>query len=50
MTITRMRVTDVEATKEKLSFDLYYLKHRSLMLDLVVALKTLKKLIMRSGV
>lgn len=43
-------VTDVEATKEKLSYDLYYLKHRSLTLDIVIALKTIKKLITRSGV
>lgn len=41
---------NVEATREKLSYDLYYLKHRSLGLDLVVALKTIKKLLTRSGV
>lgn len=41
---------DVEVTRNKLSYDLYYLKHRSLMLDAVIALKTLKKLITRSGV
>ncbi len=40
----------VGATREKLSYDLYYLKHRSLMLDLVIALKTIKKLLTRSGV
>jgi lipopolysaccharide/colanic/teichoic acid biosynthesis glycosyltransferase len=40
---------DVEATREKLSYDLYYLRHRSLMLDLVIALKTIKKLLARSG-
>jgi lipopolysaccharide/colanic/teichoic acid biosynthesis glycosyltransferase len=40
----------VEATREKLSYDLYYLKHRSFALDIVVALKTIKKLITRSGV
>ncbi len=43
-------VTDVEATREKFSYDLYYLKHRSLMLDAVVVLKTTKKLLTRSGV
>jgi lipopolysaccharide/colanic/teichoic acid biosynthesis glycosyltransferase len=42
--------TAVEATKEKLSYDLYYLKHRSLLLDATIILKTLKKLITRSGV
>ncbi len=41
---------EVEATREKLSHDLYYLKHRSLTLDVVIVLKTLKKLITRSGV
>ena len=33
---------DIEATKEKLSYDLYYLKHRSLMLDITIALRTVK--------
>lgn len=42
--------TEVEATREKLSYDLYYLKHRSFTLDVVIALKTIKKLITRSGV
>lgn len=43
-------VTDVTATSEKLSYDLYYLKHRSLVLDATIALKTIKKLLTRSGV
>ncbi len=42
--------TEVVATREKLSYDLYYLKHRSFMLDIVVALKTFKKLLTRSGI
>lgn len=41
---------EVAATREKLSYDLYYLKHRSLTLDIVIALKTIKKLLTRSGV
>ncbi|HEY5383495.1 MAG TPA: exopolysaccharide biosynthesis polyprenyl glycosylphosphotransferase [Candidatus Paceibacterota bacterium] len=41
---------ETEATREKLSYDLYYLKHRSLVLDLTIALKTIKKLLTRSGV
>lgn len=40
----------VAQTREKLSYDLYYLKHRSLMLDATIALKTIKKLLTRSGV
>ena len=40
---------DVEETKIKLSFDLYYIKNRSLFLDLKIALKTIKTLLSRSG-
>ncbi len=40
---------DVELTKCKLSFDLYYLKHRSLILDLQIALRTISVLLMRTG-
>ena len=41
---------DVERTKRKLSFDLYYLKHRSLGLDLAIAVKTLRALFSFTGV
>ena len=40
---------DVERTKQKLSYDLYYLKHRSFVLDLAIALKTLRALVSFSG-
>jgi exopolysaccharide biosynthesis polyprenyl glycosylphosphotransferase len=40
---------DVSRTIEKLSFDLYYLKHRSLLLDIEIALKTINTLLMRTG-
>lgn len=40
---------DVARTRKKLSFDLYYLKHRSLSLDMAVALKTLRALLSFSG-
>ncbi|MBI3572570.1 sugar transferase, partial [Candidatus Kaiserbacteria bacterium] len=33
---------DVEATKNKLSYDLYYLKHRSFVLDMEIVLRTIK--------
>lgn len=33
----------VEETKEKLAYDLYYLKNRSLFLDLVIVIKTIRK-------
>ncbi len=41
---------EVEATREKLSYDLYYVKHRSLLLDVTIALKTVKKLLTRTGI
>lgn len=34
--------TAVDETKEKLSYDLYYLKHRSLMLDIFIMLQTVR--------
>jgi lipopolysaccharide/colanic/teichoic acid biosynthesis glycosyltransferase len=40
----------IEETRNKFSYDLYYIKHRSLTLDLVIALKTIKKLLLRSGI
>ncbi len=42
--------TDVVKTRNKLSYDLYYLKNRSLFLDVTIALKTIKVLLSRSGV
>jgi exopolysaccharide biosynthesis polyprenyl glycosylphosphotransferase len=38
-----------EETKEKLSYDLYYIKNHSLLLDLKIALKTIKTLLSRMG-
>jgi lipopolysaccharide/colanic/teichoic acid biosynthesis glycosyltransferase len=40
---------DVERTKIKVSYDLYYLEHRSFFLDMQIALKTLAALLMRTG-
>lgn len=40
---------DVLRTRRKLSFDLYYLKHRSFGLDLAIAMKTLRTLLAFSG-
>jgi exopolysaccharide biosynthesis polyprenyl glycosylphosphotransferase len=42
--------TSVEATRIKLSYDLYYIKNRSFMLDVKIALKTIKTLLSTSGV
>ncbi len=41
---------DSVKTSRKLSYDLYYIKHRSLLLDLHIALKTIRTLLSRSGV
>lgn len=40
----------VEETREKLAYDLYYLKHRSIILDLEICLRTIKTLISRTGI
>lgn len=40
---------DVEETARKLSYDLYYIKYRSVLLDLEIALKTIKILALRVG-
>ncbi|MBM2817641.1 MAG: sugar transferase [Parcubacteria group bacterium] len=42
--------TGSKETKTKLSYDLYYIKNHSFLLDLKIALKTLKALLSRSGV
>ncbi|HEY4496103.1 MAG TPA: exopolysaccharide biosynthesis polyprenyl glycosylphosphotransferase [Candidatus Paceibacterota bacterium] len=41
---------DTAETKNKLSYDLYYIKNRSMILDLKIALRTIKTLLSRSGV
>lgn len=41
--------TDVTETKEKLSYDLYYLKHRSLLLDLFIMLQTIRVVLTARG-
>lgn len=40
----------VEETRTKLSYDLYYIKNRSFMLDIKIMLKTIKTLLSRSGI
>lgn len=40
---------DVERTKVKVSYDLYYLERRSLFLDIQIALKTVATILMRTG-
>lgn len=40
---------DVARTEKKVSFDLYYLKHRSFGLDLAIAVKTIRALLSFSG-
>jgi lipopolysaccharide/colanic/teichoic acid biosynthesis glycosyltransferase len=40
---------DIEETQNKLSYDLYYVKNRSLLLDLQIGLKTIRTILSRSG-
>jgi len=40
---------NTKETKNKLSYDLYYIKNRSLLLDLKIALKTIKTLLSQTG-
>ena len=40
----------LEESKERLSYDLYYVKNRSLLLDVSIALRTLKTVLSRFGV
>ncbi|MDB5254185.1 MAG: sugar transferase [Parcubacteria group bacterium] len=40
---------DTEETKNKLSYDLYYIKNRSFLLDLKIALRTIRTLLSRAG-
>lgn len=41
--------TDIKLTREKLSYDLFYIKNRSFLIDLKIALKTIKTLVSRQG-
>lgn len=40
----------LEETKERLQYDLYYVKNRSLALDLIIMIKTFKVLALRTGI
>lgn len=40
---------DIQRTINKLSYDLYYLKRRSFLLDIEIALKTIKTFLLRTG-
>jgi len=40
---------DISKTKQKLAYDLYYIKHRSLLLDIKIALQTLQVIMSQSG-
>ena len=42
--------TDISRTKEKLSYDIFYIKNRSFWLDIKIALKTVKELLSRRGI
>jgi lipopolysaccharide/colanic/teichoic acid biosynthesis glycosyltransferase len=40
----------VEETKVRLQYDLYYVKNRSLLLDLIIMIKTFRVLVLRTGI
>lgn len=40
----------LEETKERLQYDLYYVKNRSLLLDFIIMVKTFKVLVLRTGI
>lgn len=40
----------IAESRERLLYDLYYIKHRSLFLDILIALRTIKTLLSREGV
>lgn len=42
--------TDSDATREKLSYDLFYVKNRSVLLDIKIILKTIRIVISRRGI
>lgn len=41
---------EVSLTKEKLTYDIYYIKNRSFWLDIKISLKTIKSLLSRQGI
>ena len=43
-------VNDIEEFESKLALDLYYLKHRSLLFDLVIVLQTFKTVLLFRGI
>jgi lipopolysaccharide/colanic/teichoic acid biosynthesis glycosyltransferase len=43
-------VNDVDGFEEKLALDLYYMKHRSFMMDLLILWKTAKTMVLMHGV
>ena len=49
-TLGNMSPQSVEETKMRLAYDLYYIKHRSFLLDINIALRTIKTLLSRFGI
>jgi lipopolysaccharide/colanic/teichoic acid biosynthesis glycosyltransferase len=47
--VRRGYTADAEGTADKLSYDLWYLRHRSLVIDLAVCVKTFTTLVTGSG-
>ncbi len=41
---------EIDATTQKISYDLFYIKHRSFVLDILIALQTIRELILSKGI
>jgi len=39
-----------EEAQERLSYDLYYLQHQSIVFDVLIILKTIKTVILKTGI
>jgi len=48
--IQRGYVNEIEGFEEKLAFDIYYMKYRSTVMDLLILWKTAKTMLLMSGV
>lgn len=47
--VTQGYVADAESTRHKLEYDLYYIKHQSFWLDLLIVFKTAKTIVTGFG-
>lgn len=43
-------MAEVDATAQKVAYDFFYIKHRSVFLDVIIALQTIRELVSRRGI